>query len=800
MRRLITIAALAACAAGGSAAAQQRIHGRTLDSDGRSIAYATIIATQDERQITGTTSDLDGNFALQLPDGDYTVTARFIGYDDASREVTVAGEQIDMGDIVLAPWRQSVGEVVVTADRIRRQADRFVVEVGAADTGKDGAEVVAQSPGVWLSDSGLTINGAAATKLYVDGREIRLSGEQLTAYLRNMRSEEIARIEVIPTATADYAADAEGGIVAITLRRRHDIGVSGSASYTALIGGMLTSHRPAAAIDLCTGRWTLTAAAAATPTPRTTMLTEEQRSLPAAETPFYDSRSDAQQRDNRYTARIGAFVDIDDRHSLGMEAEYGSTRLESPSTIETAIGTTLDDLFVTGRYDCLSTSDMLSAAANYTLRIDTIGSALRIIADYTLHRSQADNLYSATTTAGTQIADTLYNNTALTRYAIFSADASLDKRYGCGIGFKAGARYTRTSLDDSSLWRGNAGGMWLPQTAYDADNDYTESVAAAYATVSGEKGRLSLSAGLRGEYTSTRKHGDFSRNYFDLFPNASVTWAFDNARRWIIAVNYSRNIERPTFARLDPARIQISEYSYMQGNADLRPTYIHRINATLIYLYRFTLTAGGNLHRDLIRELCIIPDQAPATSCIMPVNHYSENHWFVAVTLPFRIGGIANLTINAVGVNQRIRTYADSAAASHNLLFANATLQFSLPAEFRIEASWNYHSRLYSGNSEVAPLVICNLSIRKHLCRRRLTLHAGIYNIFDRATTYVTHPTAYDGSSMVRGGISSRHFRAGISYSFTSGKATAAHRMERNDEDTRRRLGDKKDDTITKNQ
>lgn len=783
-----------------SVAAQHRIHGRTINSDGNAVGYATVMVRQGEKQITGTASDIEGYFALQLFDGDYTVTARFIGYDDSSREVTVAGEQIDMGDIVLVAWQQSVGEVVVTADGIRREADRFIVEVGAADRGKDGAEVVAQSPGVWLSDNGISINGAAAAKLYVDGREIRLSGEELTAYLRDMRSEEIARIEVIPTAAADYAADTEGGIVAITLRRRRDGGASGSASYTALVGKMLASHRPAASVDVGTGRWTLTAAVAAAPTPRTTMLTEERRQLPAAATPFYDSRSDARQRDDRYTARIGAFVDIDDRHSLGMEAEYGSTRLESPSMIETAIGANLDELFVTGRYDCLSTSDMLSAAANYTLRIDTLGSAFRIIADYTLHRSQADNLYRATTTAGSHIVDTLYDNTALTRYDIFSADASVDKRCGSGIGFKAGVRYTHTSLDDSSLWRGDAGGIWLPQTAYDADNDYTESVAAAYATVSGERGRLSMTAGLRCEYTSTRKRGDFSRNYFDLFPNASLTWAFDHARRWIIAVSYSRNIERPTFARLDPSRIQLSEYSYMQGNADLRPTYVHRINATLIYLYRFTLTAGGNLHRDLIRELCIIPDQAPAASCIMPVNHYSENHWFAALCLPFRIGRIANLTINAVGVNQRIRTYADSAAASHNLLFANATLQLSLPAEFRIEASWNYHSRLYSGNSEAAPQGLWNLSVRKHLCRRRLTLHAGIYNIFDRATTYATHPTTYDGSSRVKSGFSARHFRIGISYSFTSGKATAARRMERGDEDMRRRLGDKKDDTITKNQ
>lgn len=782
-----------------SAASQHRLCGRIVDPDGEAVGYATIIVQQREVQITGTTSDSDGRFALRLADGSYTLSVRFVGYDEVSREVTIEGEDLDIAEIVLKPQEQSVGEVVVTADRIRRQADRFVVEVEDSDTGKDAAQIVAQSPGVWLSDNGLSINGAAGTKLYVGGREVRLSGEEIVSYLRNMPSEDIARIEVIPTATADYAADARGGIVAITLRRRRDGSVSSSGGYTALVGDMLTSHKPSASVEVGTGRWTFTAAASAALTPQAEIRATEQRSLPADDNPYYDSRSYSAQHDNRYTARIGAFVDIDERHSLGAEAEYLSSRLLSPSSIETAIGYRPTATFVTGEYLSASTGDMLSAAADYSLRIDTIGSRFRLTADYTFRRSVADNTYAATNMAA-QPCDTLYANTAHTRYDIVAVDGSLDKRFSDDFTIKAGVRCTRTSLDYTSQWLGNADGAWHAQAAYDADNDYTETVAAAYATASITAGRWSIQAGVRGEYTATIKRGHFDRRYFDLFPNAGTTLAFDNARRWILAANYSRNIERPAFSQLDPTRIQNSEHSYAQGNPDLRPTYIHRISTTLIYRYRFTLTVGGNLHRDLIRELCLIPDDAPSASRIMPVNHHSEDHWFVAVDLPLRIGSRLNLTINAVGVNQRIRLHDSSPVASHNLLFANALLQLSLPAEFRVEASWSYHSRLYSGNSEVAPLDIFNLTVRKHLCHRRLTLHASIYNIFDRTTEYATHPTAYDGRSRVRSGASVRHFRIGISYSFATGKRGSDRRFIRRNEDTRRRLGDTEDKIITKNQ
>ena len=42
--------------------------------------------------------------------------------------------------------------------------------------------------------------------MFVDDREIRLTGEELLAYLRSLKSEDIKRIEVIPIAGVEYEA------------------------------------------------------------------------------------------------------------------------------------------------------------------------------------------------------------------------------------------------------------------------------------------------------------------------------------------------------------------------------------------------------------------------------------------------------------------------------------------------------------------------------------------------------------------------------------------------------------------
>lgn len=99
---------------------------------------------------------------------------------------------------------------------------------------------------------------------------------------------------------------------------------------------------------------------------------------------------------------------------------------------------------------------------------------------------------------------------------------------------------------------------------------------------------------------------------------------------------YGRYIERPTFSALNPNRIQTSEYSYLIGNPMLRPTYINKFSITLVYNFRYTLTVGGNLHHDLIRQFGKEDAENSDISYVINENHNRENHWFVAITAPWQ--------------------------------------------------------------------------------------------------------------------------------------------------------------------
>ncbi|WP_418981810.1 outer membrane beta-barrel protein [Alistipes sp.] len=789
MKRLLLLLLLAVPAL-LSAATPRRLTGRIENAAGEGVAFATVVLLRASEQAAGTTADSLGRFVLRAEPGRYTLQVRHIAYAPCERETTVAASDSELGAIRLEQTGTSVGEVVVTGNAVRREADRFVMTVGNAPAlaGKDGAELLAEAPGVWLDDSGLAINGSKGVKVFIDDRELRLDDDKVAAYLRTLTAADIARVEVIPQGGAEYDADARGGVLRIALRRRAENGVNGSVTVASTQGAHIANYAPSGNVSVHAGRWTLNAGASGLFTTRGEVRYDEERDYPDNATRFA-GRSDMDDRSNFGSGRLGAFFDIDPRHSIGAEAEYTAEHHRIPSEAWTQIATHSLKTLAESRYDQRAGERRLTAAFNYRWKIDTAGSALKLLLDYTRQRTDGDNGYDTRFTYNDYRRDTSYRSATAGSYDILSAEADLDKHFAHGLQLRGGLKYTRNALSNDALYEGRTSAGWQPQPAFDFALSYTEQIAAAYASLSAEAGRWNLSAGLRAEYTATDGRGsDVHKSYYGLFPHASVSCAFNTMRTWMLAGQYSRNIERPGFFRLNPARIQFSDFNYQIGNPALRPTYIHRLSLTLIWKYRYTLTVGANLHRDLIREVCRTDPADRDVTYIIPENHHSENHWFVALNAPVQLTKRWNLSVNFVGVKQDIRLTNESPREEHYLMFANLTTGLTLPRGFYVELSYRGQSRLYSGNSEVNPFHTLNAAVKKRLCRDRLTLSLAAYNLNGAGEGY--RSTA-DGLVRRMDGYSAwgaRRFKLSATWNFRSGREFRARRIEGAADSERSRL------------
>jgi len=102
-----------------------------VDEQGQAVEYATVVLLKGSDQVAGMATDDTGRFVLKVPSGEYTLSVQYLGFDPVVRQVRVE-ENNDLGEIVMKSSATRIEGVVVKAQLIRREADRFVVDVANA--------------------------------------------------------------------------------------------------------------------------------------------------------------------------------------------------------------------------------------------------------------------------------------------------------------------------------------------------------------------------------------------------------------------------------------------------------------------------------------------------------------------------------------------------------------------------------------------------------------------------------------------------------------------------------------------
>ncbi|HEY9004727.1 MAG TPA: TonB-dependent receptor [Ohtaekwangia sp.] len=204
------------------------ITGKITDADGMGLPGVNVLVKGTS---TGTTSDVDGKYTLQVPDESTTLIFSFIGY--ATQEVEIAGRTTI--DVVLAADVQQLSEVVVVGygEQKKETVTGSVVTVKGSD--------LVKSPAVNLSNSlagrmpGVTVMQASGEPGY-DGSTIRIRGSNTlgnnnalividgiparTGGIDRLNPADIESISVLKDASAAiYGARAANGVILIKTKR-----------------------------------------------------------------------------------------------------------------------------------------------------------------------------------------------------------------------------------------------------------------------------------------------------------------------------------------------------------------------------------------------------------------------------------------------------------------------------------------------------------------------------------------------------------------------------------------------------
>ena len=765
-----TVAEVSAYEKATTKRSQESLRGRVIDAKGQSVGYATIVAMVGDKQAGGTTSDEQGNFSLALPAGEYKIIIDFVGYKTVERTLTLPADA-DMGDVTLEETTTAIGEVVVKAQMIRREADRFVVDVTNSDAaiGKNGTELLRQSPGVWVKDDEISINGASGTKIFINDREIKMSGEELVRYVKSLRAEDIAKIEIVPQTGADHDADTSGGIIYITLRRRLDNGVMGSVSMQTNQGKYMEVYNPSASINAHVGKFDLSASVAWYNTTQDAVSVERTS---------YENLAAELNSDSKMTYggdwggfHVSAVAEINPRHSVGVWAQYHSDNSESYNDSRTSFISDAIKRNNESIYDGYDTGERYAAALNYVIKTDTLGSTLKFIVDYNQSAPTKGEDSHAMINENGIAKDSLYNYRNTSLYRIATASVARERTLSSHWKLRYGAKYTYNEINSAAQYRYENAGVWVPSIVDDFDISYAENIGAAYATATMNYGRFSAVVGLRGEYTYTDggRESGVSQKYFSLFPNANLSFALDKSGKHSLVAQYSRSIARPSFWNLTPNRQQVSDYTFQSGNPLLKPQYTDNITVTAVVAYKYSLTLGMNIRHDAIQRIVLQDTNNPQMMELTYKNLPTENYYVASLNLPFNVTKWWDWNTNITGLISKQRITEDSEFEVNKLAQWNSNMTFKLPKKFFIDVYYQGMTSAKVSNIRVGSYHTMTLDIKKQI-KDSWTLQCGLQNIVRARQAMTFEGDGFNRFMETWGQGQDFNVRIGATWNFKSGK------------------------------
>jgi outer membrane receptor protein involved in Fe transport len=303
------------------------------------------------------------------------------------------------------------------------------------------------------------------------------------------------------------------------------------------------------------------------------------------------------------------------------------------------------------------------------------------------------------------------------------------------MGLKSATRIIRNEF---GLQQQNADGLWESFPAFTNNLIYTERIHAAYLMASNRFRKLSVQAGLRGEYTDittelTVTNEVNPRNYFNLFPSASLSYALRENKT--AQLSYSYRISRPDFRNLMPFSDFRDSRVFFIGNPNLRPEYTHSFEVGYLLDWKSGSILSSLYHRhrtDVIQRIVSDVDSAGRTR-IVPINMAQENAYGFEFNLSltvkdwWKINSSANF-YRAItdGEYEGEQLHSDTYTWS-----TRTTSKLTLLKAWNFQASFNYRAPRITTQGKDLSMYSVDLGLSRDLFKGKFTVTANVRDLFN---------------------------------------------------------------------
>ena len=746
-------------------AAAELVKGSVVDSRGDAMPFVTIsVLSQDSTLLTGTITDDDGTYEVDVTANEYILQASYIGYQTA----------FGGPDFVLREETERLEEVEVKAKKplIERQMDKLVVNVSASPlaAGSNGNDILRRSPGVRIDkDGNITVNGKAV-EIWIDGKPSYMSGQQLKAMLDGTDGNTIEKIEIISNPSAKYDASGQGGIINIKTKRNMMRGLNGmlSAAYGGMYWGDVKRWLQMDMVSLnlnYRGEKTYTFGQLTQVFAQNDIDFETGRSIPATETtPAMQNYSNSgyDVGFQYYMLKVGNDWYIDSLNTLGfiLNVPYVGIKqdiIDGRNTAYTIIGTD------TTRSKTATTNHIgmpqHTANLNYTHTFsEALERELTVNVDYNRYNNWQDNFqetkYFKSNTALPALGMDIKSRQTIN---IYSAKLDFQTKFWQTGMLECGVKYALSSTDNNMTTDSLLDGSKISSTP--SAFRYDEHVAAAYISAGKQFGEhWSVKLGLRGEYTYSLGNwlsadSVTKKSYFDPFPTAFVGYTTSPLGKLQQPINvsasYTRRIKRPNYYMLNPFVAYVDAYSYQTGNTELTPEFNNDVELHFSWTQYLNMTFNFAHTQDMFSsKTTILPN---GNAYIKWVNFGTCTTHGVNLSLTelpivpkymnledgskMMQGAWLALTVNGGWlhfINKSYEKQADGTPVFENRShygYVNATLSSYLPKDWTLTLDGNWSSPMITGYTRESGMYFLNFGVRKMIMTKGLILNLNVQDL-----------------------------------------------------------------------
>lgn len=732
------------------------INGIVQDSEHNTIPNASVVVLEPEslEMVTGSATQPDGSFSIELDPGLYVVRISYLSYDTFEQEIELAeGETHEFGEITLEESIEALDEVIVEAAvmDMEMRFDRRVYRAdGDVETfGGTALDLLDNVPSIETDMEGaVSLRGSDNVTILINGRPSALLSGGSEA-LSSIPSDNIERVEVITNPSARYDAEGDAGVINIVLKRNRAAGFHGN-----LVGntGIPGRYGVSGNMNFMTNNANWFTNLGLRYRERPSVGSRFQRFSTADTSYMYDQTQDRMRTGLQGNIRLGAEFFIGDNQvltpSLFFRVRDRDNESETRYTDMALNGTVLDEIVRDDLENEFRTNFETELAYELTFDEDD-DRLLRAIAKFDYQpEMETSDLNELNFATGQQIAEQRRESQEEVIDLLFQAD------YVHGLGesaeIESGIKSTFRWVDNVFDVEERQNGSWVTLHEYSDDFNYYENINAVYGIISRQWDKFSAQFGIRAEQTvinSGLEGGEgLELNYFGLYPSGFLGYEFNEENS--VQASYSRRLSRPRFRWIRPYSNFRDSRNIQTGNPGLEPVISNSYELSYLRDWDAGSVMTSLYHRYRTGVVEHITDLgSDGITRRTPINLSDQSNWGMELTVNQRVFNTVRLRASAnYFYSETNGTWQEQEfERTTNAVFGRFRVQWQIVEGFNLQTTLRYRGprETTQGHREASYSV--NSGLAKELFDGQATISLNARDLFNTRgrSTIIDDPNFY---------------------------------------------------------